>query len=538
MPSDLTPTLSTEFLEDPILFTSFCWPELTLYPKQKEILYSLRDNIQTFVHAGNELGKDFISGVAIPWFFASRSPAKVITSSSGETQLKSVLWGEIRKRISTSRIKFPWAVSHLNIKQLDENGIPIPLCEIIGHVTKSVENFQGHHLEHDIPRVLFVADEASGIGDEFWEASQSWFHRALVIGNPLNTTNFFFRECKKGDTKDPANPKGKSLLRKVIHIGAEHSPNVQLGKELVGRGYEGDRGWPNVIPGVLSYPEYLRRKVQWDPIKQSMRLDGHFYEGQEALLYPPEWYDLCEAKYKTMHGTHENGEGYHNPELRLSRRTPVSMGIDPGAGGDPTCWTIIDTKGLIFQHEEVTPDTSVITDTTMKFIRDFRLVDKMVAIDLGGGGKQIADQLKRFGYSIRTIPFGGAASRMQDKAPPRKRTAKVEIDARRQAYKNRRCEMYGLLRDLMNPSLNPNLFALPEELHELRRELIVHPLWYDEHGRMYLPSKDRPPHKKKETDEVTIKKLLEGKSPNRADSLVLAVFAMQMPLVRKKIGAV
>ena len=68
---------------DPLKFVALCWPELTLYDKQREILLSVRDHLETFVHAGNELGKDFIAAIVAIWFFSSRQPARVITSSSG-----------------------------------------------------------------------------------------------------------------------------------------------------------------------------------------------------------------------------------------------------------------------------------------------------------------------------------------------------------------------------------------------------------------------------------------------------------------------
>ena len=526
------PKLPTEYLMDPVKFTSMCWPHLTLYPKQQEILYSIRDNIQTFVHAGNELGKDFISGIAVPHFFASRRPCKVITSSSGETQLKSVLWGEIKERLATSKFEFPFRVSTLQIRRIMENGEEEPLSYVLGHVTKSVENFQGHHLPHDIPRVLALFDEASGIGDEYWEAAQSWFHRALVIGNPLNTTNFFFRECKAGDAPDPAAPPGsKRLLRKVIHIGGKHSPNVQVGMALAAKGYKGEKGWPIIIPGVLAYDEYLRRQIQWDKIKQQMRLHGHFYEGAEVLLYPPDWLDFCEAKYKAIYP-----DGYDD-ENGCGKFRGVAMGVDGAAGRDLTVLTVVNKRGIMKQLALPTPDTMQICSLIVAFMERYNIPDRMVAIDVGGGGKQIADRLRQMGYNIRTIAFGGAPTPPKEKKVKRTKD-KVDVDETRQTYKNRRCEMYGILRNHMNPAMNPMGFAIPEELSELRKELAVHPLWYDDMGRMYLPAKDVQPHRKgKETDEVTIKKLL-GHSPDRADSLVLAVFAMLRPLTKRKIGAV
>ena len=533
---DIPTALHTSYLTDPCKFSKLVWPELTLYPKQQEILYSVRDNIQTFVHAGNELGKDFISGLCVPWFFMSRRPCRIVTSSAGETQLKSVLWGEIAERLYTARFKFPFRVTHLNIKQLGRDGAEVPLSYCLGHVTKSVENFQGHHLDHDIPRVLGLFDEASGIADQYWEAAQSWLHRALVIGNPLNTTNFFYRECKGGDVIDPAAPPGsKRLLRKVIHIGAEHSPNVQVGKELAARGYKGEKGWPTVIPGVLSYPEYLRRKVQWDKIKQSMRLYGHFYEGESELLYPPAWLDLGEEVYKAYHP-----DGYDFDKCTKTRdgfRKAKAMGIDGGAGRDLTVFTIVDEIGIIMQHSLPTPNTMKICSLAQLYMQNFKIPPSMVTIDVGGGGKQIADRLKELGIKIRAIAFGGTATPPKE-VKTRRKAAKVEVEEVRMTYKNRRCEMYGLLRDQFDPNLNPAGFAIPEEMFELRQELSVHPLWYDSDGKMYLPAKSVQPHRKnKETDEITIKKMLNGRSPDRADSLVLANFAMVKPIQKRRIGA-
>jgi hypothetical protein len=42
---------------DPIEFQKLLWPDITFYDKQKEILYSVLDNNETFVPAGNMLGR-------------------------------------------------------------------------------------------------------------------------------------------------------------------------------------------------------------------------------------------------------------------------------------------------------------------------------------------------------------------------------------------------------------------------------------------------------------------------------------------------
>ena len=94
-----TPAVLQEALNDPVKFTSLCWPDIKLLMKSKKrFCIAYASNIETFVHAANEVGKDFIAGLACVWFFASRTPCRIVTSSSGETQLKSILWGEINER--------------------------------------------------------------------------------------------------------------------------------------------------------------------------------------------------------------------------------------------------------------------------------------------------------------------------------------------------------------------------------------------------------------------------------------------------------
>jgi len=521
-----------EVLADPVKFTSLCWPDIKLYEKQKEVLYSLRDNIETFVHAANEVGKDFIAGLACVWFFASRTPCRIVTSSSGETQLKSILWGEINERLQTSRFEFPFDVKDLAIYKLNADGKRCPRSYIIGHVTKVVENFQGHHLPHDKPRVLAIFDEASGIKDPFYEAAESWAHRKLVIGNPLNTTNFFYRCCKRGNIDDPA--KSGGFLRNVIHIDGKDSPNYKLGKILDEAG--ADRPFPAIIPGVLSYDEYVRREHVWDHVKAHMRLSGHFYEGEGALLFPPDWLDFAEEIYDIL-----NPNGYDSQEkykINGFKRTALGMGVDTGAGRDLSCWTVVDERGVIEQEARVTANTMEIPAFTLEMMRRHNLKGHQVVFDAGGGGKQISDRLIEQGYNVRAISFGGSPT--PERSKRRLTTAeKRDDDQIRQVYKNKRAELYGVCSELMDPDLCKEyerpMFSISKELYHLRQELAIMPKEYDSEGKMFLPPKERPPGNKN-PDLLVIKELL-GRSPDRADSLVLATYAMVESAAPRVAGA-
>jgi DNA modification methylase len=80
-----------ELITDPLKFKELCWPDIKLYDKQVDIIYSVVENDETYVPVGNKLGKDFISAFIVIWFFCSRSPCRIVTTSATNTQLEAVL---------------------------------------------------------------------------------------------------------------------------------------------------------------------------------------------------------------------------------------------------------------------------------------------------------------------------------------------------------------------------------------------------------------------------------------------------------------
>jgi len=114
----------------------------------------------------------------------------------------------------------------------------------------------------------------------------------------------------------------------------------------------------------------------------------------------------------------------------------------------------------------------------------------------------------------------------------------------RYAYTNRRAEMYGELREVLDPNGGlgvdrkviggPNGFAIPRECVELRRQLAPIPLVYDEEGRLKLPPKNRVSENSKQKSLVEIL----GCGPDDADSCVLAVCGMAHKPLRPVAGAI
>lgn len=515
-----------DFALEPLVLAEICWPEVLFYPEQIDIIESIRDNDETYVKAGNALGKDFVAGFIALWWFISRRPARVVTTSVKMDQLEDVLWGEIRRFIELSKIKLPIHYNHMKIRALRKDGTFYPNAELVGQVSSSTEGLLGRHstqgfkpVQGDIPRTLVIFDEASGITDETYQSTQTWAHRKLMIGNPFPCENFFRKGCDGGDIPRPASLGG--FYRKVLQIKAVHSPNIRLAMAQIDAGTN-----PTdeiLIPGVKSYGQYLQNRQLWDPILQCVGLDAEFYEGPEQKLFPKDWMDRAAVIARDM-------------RISNTQRRAKAIGIDPAEGGDKTAMCAIDELGIIELLSKKTPDTAQITGEALAFMRKHQVAPENVCFDTGGGGKQHADRLRLQGYNVRTIAFGEVIT-AEIRRGMRPLSDKIEVKEDRYTYFNRRAEMYGELRQLLDPSRVGKGFGIPDfpqEYVELRRQMKPIPLTWDQEGRMKLLPKNA---RNADDDTMNLTKLI-GCSPDETDALVLAVHGMlHKPPVRRA-GAV
>lgn len=190
-------------LGDPLKFGKLMWPDATFYRKQVKIIYSVEQNAETFVVAGNKLGKDYTAGfICVNRFMKSLMlgrTCRIVTTSVAEHHLK-VLWGEIGRWITTSRFPLlekdggPLVMNHMEIRRKEEAASKNPYNYLVGRVSAKGEGLAGHHADD----TLAVGDEASGLDDLAYEMFQGWAKRMLIFGNPNPTTNFFYRAIKEG----------------------------------------------------------------------------------------------------------------------------------------------------------------------------------------------------------------------------------------------------------------------------------------------------------------------------------------------------
>ena len=500
--------------KDPLKLGRLLWPDVYFYSKQREIIYSVWENKLTSVPAAHMVGKDFVAGFIALAFFLTRHPCRILTTSVDHYQLAGVLWGEIRRFIQTSKFPLtsdkggPLVVNHMHIRKL-YGGEECGLSYLLGRVAKQGEGLSGHHIANvgdGIPRTLAMFDEASGIDQESMSKCTEWANRRLMIGNPYDCVNEFYWSVEgREETKDPGgdvpNPDGNGFLRKVIHITAEDSPNVQLARLEQRKGMKpSDR---IVVPGVLPWSEFENRDRTWDEAKKAVGLKARFYKGKELRLYPDEWLQRA-FRYAPL----------------MRKRDAKAIGVDPAEGGDKTALAAVDEHGLIELLSLKTPDTSVIPGLVAAFARKHGVRMHDVVFDRGGGGKQHADNMRAMGNQVRTVGFGESVV-IEPKRGLRTLDDRIKANEARYAYFNRRAQMYGQLRQLLEPT-GEGIWAIPPEYAGvLGKQLRPIPLKYDKEGRLRLP----PKHKTKGVTEPTLVDLI-GHSPDEADAVVLAIHGM------------
>jgi hypothetical protein len=187
------------YAADPLGLAKLCWPDVRFYDRQQEILQSVVENDETIVPAGNMLGKDFIAGFTAVWFFLTRTPVRIVTTSVKDDHLR-VLWGEIGRYLQSSQVPLtareggPLVFNHRDIRKVVDGQV----CQISylrGMVSEQGEGMAGHHATH----TLMIIDEASGVDDLVYTQGDTWAKKKLIIGNPNPTENFFKKAVKAGD---------------------------------------------------------------------------------------------------------------------------------------------------------------------------------------------------------------------------------------------------------------------------------------------------------------------------------------------------
>lgn len=176
------------FQESPVEWIEEVFGE-ALWPTERTIANSVRDNRRTSVRSCHGSGKSYTAARIALWFLYCFPNSKVITTAPTARQVEDILWREIRK--AKAQARFPL--------QGDPNQTSLSLSEdwfALGLSTDKPDRFQGFHAIH----ILLIVDEASGVAEEIFDASEgivsSENARILYIGNPTNLGGTFYNSFK------------------------------------------------------------------------------------------------------------------------------------------------------------------------------------------------------------------------------------------------------------------------------------------------------------------------------------------------------
>ena len=345
-PKDLNATIEWT-RRNPWAWVEQTFGDKALFPKQQQILESVRDNRYTYVKACHASGKTRTAAYAtLWWMFAHPTASKVLTTAPSWTQVKDNLWREIRGLHDRAAER---TGGGLGGKMMQWQFDIAPQWFAKGQSSDRGVNFQGLHS----PNILVILDEADGIPKEIWEGIDgvltSANSRLLAIGNPLNPTSEFKRrvDLKRRDAN-------------VIQIRAADTPNLTEGRDV----------YPFLV--TQQWVQYALETYREDSPLYIGKVLAEWPEDRRDTLIPIDW--LMRASVR---------------EVQQGIRT---LGVDVARYGmDRSVRTLLAGGQLLKSQANAKEDTM---KTVSRVLQDIEFdAPAHIAVDITGIGSGVYDRL-------------------------------------------------------------------------------------------------------------------------------------------------
>lgn len=469
------------------------------WEKQREILNAARDYDRVSVRSGHKVGKSHTAAILAFWFFCSFVDARVIFSSVTARQVDEILWREVRKmrtragrcvdckiadakRAPEDRARRPAPMPCPHSSQIDGTMHDLArsgfrsedMREIVGFTAREAEAVAGISGEN----ILYIVDEASGVDDAIFEAmegNRAGGARLVMFSNPTRTEGEFYRSHKSKALKVDANGK-RAGFYKTIHISSEETPNVRLGRK--------------VVPGLAMADWIAEKREEWgeDSALYKVRVRGEFVENEDGKILSVHDLTLAEARWA------------ETPAVGR-----LHIGLDPagpGQAGDETAFAI--RRGFkildVITFRGLTEDAHVTHLLgLLKVHRKPREPKPLVTIDREGPiGAALYGRLRAVADAQRSeaTKFDVLGIRSSERA-----------EREPHLYDRVRDELWaGMAQWIRAGGAIPENAVLTKELHA--------PSWFQPLGSSKL----------KATPKTELRKMLDGRSPDRADAVTLSVW--------------
>lgn len=496
---------SAKYAKNPVGFANDVIGQV-VWEAQVEILEAVRDHDRVSVRSGHKIGKSNTAAILAFWFFCSFTDARAVLTSVTARQVDAILWREVRKmraragrcvdckaadlaRSEEQRRRFPapHPCPHSSLipgrmPDLARSGFRADdMREIVGFTAREAEAVAGVSGEN----ILYIGDEASGIGDPIFDAiegNRAGGAKIALFSNPTRTEGeFFLSHTEKALRVDAT---GKTIgFYKSIHVSSEDTPNVRLGRK--------------VIPGLATREWVEEKKLEWgeDSALYKVRVKGEFVLNEDGKIVSVHAITCAVARY--AEACDDNGV---LEVLQSDGR--LHIGADPagpGRSGDEHAFAarrglkIIELKAERGLSEEQHVVKIVELIERHRLPRDEAPI---VTIDREGPiGSRIYGLLVAY-LDNHPGEFVLVGVRSSDRA-------------------RRNANLYDRCRDELWANVAAWLKlggAIPDDAR-LQKELHA-PSWFQPLGSAKL----------KATAKEDIKKMLDGRSPDRADAVCLAVW--------------
>lgn len=386
-------SLRRKWRDDPLAYFSDVWGLDLLGPPwdapgqrayQAEIVTAIAEHDETYVVTGNAVGKDFILGRVVPWWLHTRKPSIVITTSYKDSQLRTILWGEIRDAVAKARIDFGgklmpsqpfWSYAEKWYAK--------------GVVGSEETAFHGSHSDY----VMVIGDESAGIAEFVWPAMLGCAvgseDKIVMIGNPTCApTHPFAKGCRERDRPGE---------KKTIRIPSTETPNYRQNREVI-RGLMTRQGVDRIY----------RRFGKGSAIANA-RVEAKFPDAGASSLIG--YQHIGPARERWAKGVRASEKD----------RDQARVGCDVARFGDDVCSTYVRAGCEAFEPDgwpKPNPDQVEVTDSLAAVARETRAVS--VAIDGGAMGPGPIDYLRNDEHrerlavppetAILEVLFGGKAA--------------------------------------------------------------------------------------------------------------------------------
>lgn len=374
------------------------------WPKQVEIINSIRDNRRVAVKSGHKVSKSHTAAGIALWFYCSFVDARVVMTSTTSRQVDTILWREARMmrarcgrcvackkedpegfRITVPCPHSAWITGSMG--ELARTGLKSDdFREIQGFTAKEAEAVAGVSGKN----LLYLLDEASGIKPEIYEAirgNQMGGARVAMFSNPTRTSGEFYDAFTD-----------KKRFYALHSISSEETPNYVYGDDD-----------PRAIEGLATRADVKECEDEWgrDSPLFKVRVLGEFAELEDAKIFP-------------VHKIAESEERWSD--------TPANgrlwFGVDPAGeegANDETAWSwkrgfrhlgLVRMRGLSEQ---------AILVHTLGFVNENRNVETkevpVVCLDAEGElGNKVYNVFAAFVHKHKNPPFELVAVRASDGA--------------------------------------------------------------------------------------------------------------------------